>query len=217
MTQSHTDDERRIIPMGPELENAAAILSRQLIELHVVWRQYRQLYSDAGTIEVLNRTAGLFFKIVQDELWDSVLLGICRMLDPAEQGWGAKRRKNLTLRSLPELITDSALKDEVTAACDRASVAAAFAIEHRNKRIAHQDHGYATNHTVLELNGISRQQVEDMLKALRDVMQLIDTHYNDADVRYDAITVTGADRLVARLRRLERLTKAAIESSQPEG
>ncbi|HHK1701513.1 TPA: hypothetical protein ACQQVV_005818, partial [Pseudomonas aeruginosa] len=63
--------------MGSELGSVFYELSRKLVQLHVVWQQYRQLFGDSeATIALLNRAAGLFFRIVQDELWDSVLLGI---------------------------------------------------------------------------------------------------------------------------------------------
>jgi hypothetical protein len=93
--------------MGHELGSSFHELSRKLIELHVVWQQYRQLFGDEPeTVHLLNRTSGLFFKIVQDELWDSVLLGISRMTDPPQTG----KRKNLTVQSLPVLIDDFTLR-----------------------------------------------------------------------------------------------------------
>lgn len=198
--------------MGQDLQDAVKILGAQLVELHVVWQQYRDLYADAGTIEVLNRTAGLFFKIIQDELWDSILLGMCRLLDPAEQGREPFRRYNLTLNSLGPLITDVALRAEVEEACKQAVSFARFAKNHRDKRIAHQDHGYATSRQSVELGGISRQDVENTLEALRKVLRLVESHYNDADVRYEkAVLVSGADRLVMALKRLERLERKANE------
>ena len=212
MTESGDGLERRILPMEEGLQDAMKVLGAQLVELHVVWRQYRELYADGDTIEVLNRTAGLFFKIVQDELWDSMLLGICRMLDPAEQGWGTKLRTNLTLYSLPPLITDLVLREKVTEACVSASKLAAFAKNHRDKRIAHQDHGYAMNPALFEMSGVSRQDVENTLEALRKVLRLIEAHYNDADVLYEKVVlVSGADRLIVALKRMERMEKKAIE------
>jgi hypothetical protein len=71
-----TSDEQAVLTqysesMGDELGTTFFQLSRKLIELHIVWQQYRQLYgSEEETIFLLNRTAGLFFKIVQDQLWD---------------------------------------------------------------------------------------------------------------------------------------------------
>jgi hypothetical protein len=203
--ESSDNGEQRIVPMEPGLHEAVAILHTQLFELHVVWAQYRQLYADAGTVEVLNRTSGLFFKIVQDKLWDSVLLGICRMLDPAFGRGG--RDKNLTLYSLLLLINDVALKSEFEQACNNAVISAKFAKDHRDKRIAHQDHGYATNPALVEASAGSRQDVETALFAIRGIMQLVQRHYNDADVLYDNTRgfISGAEKLVAALRQLEQL------------
>lgn len=57
-----------ISSMGQELGASFYELHRKLVELHVLWQQYRQLFGDdPDTVHLLNRTSGLFFKIVQDE------------------------------------------------------------------------------------------------------------------------------------------------------
>ncbi len=89
MTTRSMDEIRAeyISSMGEELGASFYELYRKLVELHILWQQYRQLFGDdTGTVHLLNRTAGLFFKIVQDELWDSVLLGVSRMTDPQATG-----------------------------------------------------------------------------------------------------------------------------------
>lgn len=207
-----TVDEQSILTgyveaMGNDLGTTFFQLSRKLIELHIVWQQYRQLYgSDEETIFLLNRTAGLFFKIVQDQLWDSVLLGISRMTDsPSTAG-----KKNLTIQSLKSLILEPGLQREVEALCKAAVDAASYAREHRNKRIAHQDHSYIADRASNPLSGISRQSVETMLAALRDLLNKIDGHYRDAMMLYEKfVDSTGAMALVSNLKRLERLSEAA--------
>ena len=196
-----------ISSMGPDLGSSFFALHRKLIELHLLWQQYRQLFgSEPETVHLLNRTAGLFFKIVQDELWDSVLLGISRMTDPPKTG----ANKNLTLRSLSELITDPALRIEVEALCDAAGVEAAFAREHRNKRIAHQDHGYLSDSAANQLNGISRGRVEAMLTALRAVLNRLNLHYCDSTTMYEMfVDDSGAKLLVHKLSKFERLVAKA--------
>lgn len=95
------------------------------MELHVLWQQYRQLFGDdPDTVHLLNRTSGLFFKIVQDELWDSVLLGVSRMTDPPATG----KKRNLTIQSLLPLISDTEVQGEVGDLCDKALVAGLAAL-----------------------------------------------------------------------------------------
>ncbi len=144
MTTRSKDELRAeyISSMGEELGASFYELYRRLVELHMLWQQYRQLFGDdTETVNLLNRAAGLFFKIVQDELWDSVLLGISRMTDRP----GTGKNRNLTIQSLPPMITDLALRAELQSLCEKALDLAEFAREHRNKRIAHQDHNYLSN------------------------------------------------------------------------
>lgn len=198
-----------ISSMGQELGASFYELYRKLVELHVLWQQYRQLFGgDPDTVHLLNRTSGLFFKIVQDELWDSVLLGVSRMTDPPTTG-----KKNLTIQSLPPLISDTGLQGEVQNLCDKALVAAEFAREHRNKRIAHQDHDYLSNRSSDPLSGISRKLIEEMLAALRAVLNRLDLHFRDSTVMYeDFVDESGARVLVHKLRKLERLHGATTSA-----
>ena len=199
-----------ISAMGEELGASFYELYRKLVELHILWQQYRQLFGDdTEVVHLLNRTSGLFFKIVQDELWDSVLLGITRMTDPPVTG----NNKNLTVQSLPPLISDCALQTEMQGLCDKAQVAAKFAREHRNKRIAHQDHNFLNNRKSNPLSGISSTLVEEMLAALRAVLNRLDGHFRDGTVMYEQfVDESGARLLVHKLKKLERLQGAAISA-----
>lgn len=58
--------ERYTSAMGEELGLAYGELTRNLIDLRIVWQQYRQLFgTDQETINLLNRTSGLFFQVVE--------------------------------------------------------------------------------------------------------------------------------------------------------
>lgn len=210
MTNITMDDVRAdyISAMGEELGASFFELYRKLVELHMLWQQYRQLFGDSTeTIQMLNRTAGLFFKVVQDELWDSVLLGISRMTDPPSTG----AKKNLTVRSLPMLLDDLSLRAEMEILCEEALHAASFAREHRNKRIAHLDHDCLRNRNAASLSGISRVLIEKMLATLRAVLNRLDHHFRETTVLYEKfVDESGARVLVCKLRKLERLQAAAI-------
>lgn len=196
-------EERYLQVMGDELGGVFHRLYSRLVELHIIWQQYQQLFgANEETLHLLNRTSGLFFKVVQNELWDSVLLGVSRLTDPASTG----NKKNLTIQSLPPLLLDPTLRVELEVLIDQAITAATFAREHRNKRIAHQDHDYASDRDAYPLSGISRQKVEEMLEAIRNVLNRLDQHFRDTTVIYeDFIDVDGARVLVMKLRKFEEL------------
>lgn len=114
------------------------------------------------------------------------------MTDPPTTG----RKKNLTVQSLPPLISDTELQGEVQNLCDKALVAAEFAREHRNKRIAHQDEDYLSNRNSDPLSGISSALVEKMLAALRAVLNCLNLHFRDSTVRSTDIHTFAEDDVI---------------------
>lgn len=203
--------------MGDELGLAYSELTRNLIDLRIVWQQYRQLFgTDQETINLLNRTSGLFFQVVERELWDMVLIAITRITDPASSG-RKDPRKNLTLRSLPELISDKALRESVTQDLVIARSSSEDARQHRNRRIAHQDDTYVrTRHEADALPPISRQNIEDAIYALGEVLNNIRRHYMNSEMDYsDFVAIDGAETLLQKLRRLEELEEQRIGWKRP--
>lgn len=209
--------ERYTSAMGDELGLAYAELTRNLIDLRIVWQQYRQLFgADQETINLLNRTSGLFFQVVERELWDMVLIAITRITDPASSG-RKDPRKNLTLRSLPELISDEALRESVTQDLVMARSSSEDARQHRNRRIAHQDDTYVrTRHEADALPPISRQNIEEAIYALGEVLNSIRRHYMNSEMDYsDFVAIDGAETLLQKLRRLEELEEQRISWKRP--
>jgi hypothetical protein len=197
------DSERDIVAkMGEALGLTFSALYREVVLLHAKWQEYRALFgSDAERVALLNRSAGFFFKIVQDGLWEDVLLHIARLTDPPRSAG----RRNLTVQMLPPLIAQEKLRAHAEELLKICIEKAEFAREHRNRRLAHLDLLHATAPAAVPLTGISRAHVEDMLRSLRDLMNAIDGHFRDTMVIYEQfISYSGAENLVAILRRAER-------------
>jgi len=204
--------------MGDELGLAYAELTRNLVDIRIVWQQYCQLFgADQETINLLNRTSGLFFQVVERELWDMVLIAITRITDPASSG-RKDARKNLTLRSLPDLISDETLRESVIQDLTVARSSSDNAREHRNKRIAHQDDTYIrTRHKADALPPISRRNIEEAIFSLGEVLNNIRRHYMDSEMDYsDFVAIDGAESLLQKLRRLEELEEQRIGWKRPE-
>ncbi|WP_421549104.1 hypothetical protein [Pseudomonas sp. QD4] len=204
MTRFSNDElrERFIAAMGEDLGICFWHLNQKVLNLHIVWQQYTQLYGDSeDTVSVLNRRAGFFFRVVQGELWDSVLLGISRLTDAAETR-GKVVGKNLSVRALPGLVSDVTLSTRLLELSEAAFQAAEFARKHRNKRIAHQDRDYLNSDTH-PLERISRQRIDAMLQALRDVLNAVNLHFFECTTFYEDVSAPGgAAWLVEQLREI---------------
>jgi len=174
--------------MGEPLGRVFWHLNQRVLELHLVWEQYAQLFGESEeTVQLLNQTAGLFFMVVQEGLWDSVLIGVSRLTDPAQ----TSGNRNLSIRSLPGLIGDKGLQGRVSDLCENALTKAKLARDHRNKRIAHQDQQYFFDREARPLGGVSRALVNEMLQSITAVMNEINVYYCDTTMFYDSISSGG--------------------------
>jgi hypothetical protein len=72
--QSAVDVERQHLEaFGPEAGPLYHGLHNEVVWLHAKWLEYRKLFAKSDKrIELLNDTAGFFFKVVQDTLWENV-------------------------------------------------------------------------------------------------------------------------------------------------
>jgi len=153
--------------------------------LHFHWKEYVDLFgTKPGRIELLNRAAPHFFRMLQDELWEITLLSLARLTDPANSQ-GRQDRSNLTIQALLAPMTGANLKDEVTELVAEAIKLTEFCRDWRNRRIAHRDLKLALEQATPPLAAGSRAQVKDALKAVADALNAVERHYCDSTTGYD--------------------------------
>jgi hypothetical protein len=117
---------------------------------HVKWRQYRELFgSGLERIDLLNTAAPLFFRIVPDTLWEETLFQLARLTDRPDYGGG---KTTLTIRALPPLLTDLKLVGKIELLTKEARSSVKFAVNWRNKHIAHRDLRIAREEPLHELS-----------------------------------------------------------------
>src|SRR6266542_725941 len=104
MSGEQTEEEVRqeyVRSMGPALGNVFFGLRNECVLLHWKWQEFVVLFgTKPERIELLNEAAGSFFWIVQDTLWDDVLLRISRLTDPPRSAG----KHTLSLQRLPLLV-----------------------------------------------------------------------------------------------------------------
>lgn len=171
-----------IAMMGEDLGARYHALWQEIALLHAKWREYVELYgTKPARIDLLNRSAPRFFRLVQDTLWEETLLSIARLTDPAE----SIKQRNLTIRALPSLVRDTMLQKQIEEKVDKALKAARFCRDARNRRLAHRDLGLALNPTITPLQPTNRALVIDSLKALSCVLNCLSRHYYNSETLFD--------------------------------
>jgi hypothetical protein len=194
---------RKIERMGPELGRFHYELWNELAWLFIKWKHYRHLYATSdATVAILNAAAPSFFYFLNTILFEDVLLHMARLTDPPEQGL---ERTNLTLQRLPALVSDdpalvpdAGLRARAENLLRVVLARTEFARVWRNRRIAHRDlRTYRRQHPT-PLPGASRQNVEDALEAMRDLMNTLEYAFENSTTAFEAyIGSGGADWLTA--------------------
>jgi AbiU2 len=168
--------------MGDPLGTQFFALWQELAILHFYWGEYVQLFGTKPTrIELMNDAAPGFFHMIQEELWESRLLHLARITDAS----ATAGKTNLTIRNLPGLISDAAVKAKVTPLIEAALKATEFCRDWRNRHIGHKDLKLALGDPAQPLAEASRKQVKDALKSIADVMNAVELHYCDSQTAYD--------------------------------
>jgi hypothetical protein len=165
--------------------------------LHLKWNQYVALFgSKPSRVGILNAAAPTFFRIIQDTLWEDVLLHISRLTDPPR----SIGKDNLTLHRLPALV-DQELSSDIENLVKKAQTACAFARDWRNRHIAHRDLDLALGQNATALAKASRANVHAALASIVAVLDAVEAHYEHSTTAYGVLpSFAGAEDLLFVLR-----------------
>lgn len=171
-----------IAVMGEPLGSIFHALWQEVAWLHRKWDEYVELYgTKSSRVDLLNKAAPTFFRIVQDVLWQETLLHIARLSDPPSSAG----KPNLTIQRLPPLVADAEVAQRVKTLTEKAVEASAFCRDWRNRRIAHRDLNLALENGAIPLSPASREKVKLALNAFVDVLNAVTQHYMDSTSFFD--------------------------------
>jgi hypothetical protein len=174
------DRDNYLRVLGPSLGPLYYALYNEVTWLHAKWGQYRILFAQSQErVELLNRIAGFFFSVIQRALWEDVVLHIARLTDPPQ----SVGKENLTLLRLAAALQIPALAAEIENLVGQAQADAKFTRAWRNRNLAHLDLDLAMDRAT-PLPGISRQNIEHALNAIRAVLNRIEGHFFDREVAF---------------------------------
>jgi len=184
-TDSYTAEEAKamsVAAMGKELGSIYDALWQQVAWLFRKWSEYVVLFgTKESRVLLLNRAAPSFTRIVQDSLWEDVLLHIARLTDPPR----SVGKTNLSIQGLPLLVADAQTRAKVEAAVASALVASEFCRDWRNRHIAHRDLRLALEQAAEPLKAASRLKVSQALAELAAVLNVVAAHYLDSTTKFE--------------------------------
>jgi hypothetical protein len=123
--------QANVAKMGDQLGAVYTGLWQDIAGTHVCWLEYVELFeTKKARIELMNRVAPRFFRIIQDELWDMSLLHLARITDPAFT-FAKPDKLNRTINALSVHVTEAKVKAELENAVMEALNATKFARDWR--------------------------------------------------------------------------------------
>jgi AbiU2 len=183
--------------MGEKLGTQFYALWQEFNWLAMKWGKYEVSYGGGSKrLDLLNEAAPTFFGMVEDVLWEDMLLHISRLTDPPASG---KDKENLTIQRLPGLVEDPAIKGALQQLVDKALNASKFCLDWRNRRIAHCDLDLRINNEPARpLEPADKEKVREALIAIREVLTEFEQRRFDIDtvVYIGSITPRGAFELL---------------------
>ena len=198
----------------------------------VLWLNSKLLLFRDGFLTDDNRRVlfshtGDAFGLIEDSIKIDITLSIARLIDPAEQGKGAKKKENLTLPYLFELIQQQgnapALHEGVLARYEALNPILEPIATLRNKVMAHSDRPTAMDgHIDLPLTAAD---VVTVVNGFKGILNDVEGHFDDSGMLYDfRVSYQDIHSVVRHIRRgiqgfdedMRRMTEHYMTPSPPQ-
>jgi len=165
---------QHVAAMGEDLGSLYSALWQEVAWINSKWAQYVILFgTKPERIELLNKAAPSFFRLVQDTLWENIILHIARLTD-SPQSVG---KPNLTIKRIAALVTDQELKSKIETLVSVCVSSAEFSRDWRNRHLAHRDLKRATAEVADPLLPASRSKVKEVLENFCSLLNALSQHY----------------------------------------
>jgi len=201
--------------MPEDVAHEFAAIRSALCELHCVWRLYSELYGNPQYGELMDEADLGAFWLIHKALRHELLMGIGRLLDPAENG----RFSNLSIEHLLNIIDPhcpAAFNTTLRKTFDLAKAHCAPLLEWRNKRVGHADREICLRIGTKKLPDVEKKCIESGLAMLLDCLKEVHTHFKGKDAEFHfPLRVGDAERLMSLIQDGLNARKAEIAQMFP--
>ncbi len=159
--------------MGEELGTAFHFTWGQFTYFSRIFDQYVSLFSTAERRQLFDQSGAYFGHLVSETFFETMVLGLSRMLDPAEQGKGGSH-KNMTLNHLYELC-DATLKAKLDNSFKKLKTLSKSIEIVRNKVLAHTERGFATGNTKIVFPHVG--ELKSIFDEVFMIIKIIYSHF----------------------------------------
>jgi hypothetical protein len=208
--------------MGEPLGKLFYALWQEVAWLYSKWAEYVELFgTKPSRINLLNEAAPLFFRIVQDSLWEDTILHIARLTDPHK----SVGKENLTIQAIPYLVSDRDIAQTIFNLIEVAIRTSEFCRDWRNRRIAHRDLKLAIEEGITPLKPASHEKVKQALNSIAEVLNAVSEYYTGSTTVFDiggysrgamSLLYVLHEGVTAREERLERIKRGEIRKGDFE-
>jgi hypothetical protein len=178
--------QRNIAVMGDDLGKQYTALFQELTALYLYWNEFIELFgTNDKRIDRLNKAAPGFFQMLQAQQFETNMLHLARLTDsPKSVG-----KLNLTVCSLPELVTNDKLKAALKSHVDEVKNKTEFCRDWRNRRFAHRDLMLAMQDgRATPLAAAPKEDFFEALRAVSDLMNTIERFYFRGVCSFEDVT-----------------------------
>jgi len=146
-------------------------------------------------ITLMNNAAPQFFRMIQDELLDMIVLRIARLTDsPKSAG-----KSNLTIQQLLSRINDKSFRNVVANLIGAAVAAAKFCRERRHRLIAHRALDLSLRVGTETLPDLTRQNITAAIESLSKVLNAVSFHYLHSTTEFGLVSNLGGALALIRI------------------
>jgi hypothetical protein len=180
------------VPIPAELAKLWEIIHEETMMVHAYWQVFTQLFmGPQEQMDLLDRSAGFFFLVVQDALATDIQLTVSKLADPAEQFGGKKQNATVQHLLKDSVGVEPALESMLKPLCEKFVNASKPLRDLRNKVVAHLDLQTATK-VVSPPPEVTIQEVRAALDALSEFMNALATHFGESPTLYQVFGMQGA-------------------------